>query len=157
MMHLIRMIMIHMFLSLQYLSLSINIYTILIPPSIPTPLAPPIQNPLHHLPNRQTARQPGTLNPQEIHKPLEPLIALLADDKIQEALSPDYRSGVAQFRPDPAVVDRDPVALDAGEVVFYLVESGGEAGGRGRVVGGGIDPFDVRAEADLRWGGEVEG
>jgi len=125
---------------------------VLVPP-FPTP----IQQALDHiLGNGQAARQPGTLDAQQIDERVESLRAFLLDVEVGEG-----RAGGAarapEFGPDPAVVEVDGGGVDARQVGADELDGFGEAGGAGRerVRRGRVgDPFDVGAEADAA--GHVE-
>lgn len=106
-----------------------------------------VQNVLNILGNGQRARQPGTLDAQEIDKALESIF--LGNVKIREpgAIFAEGAARTAQLGPDAAVVEVDGVGVDGRQVSLDDVDRGAQARRVGREIAGVGDPFDIGPEA----------
>ena len=121
-------------------------------PPLPSPPSP-IQQPLRHLRNRQTARQTRTLDPQQIHKPLPPLLP--PDHKILKPLPTRDRPHLPQLGPNPTIIQPDCLPLDPWQIRFDFINSLPQPRFVRSEIRWIVHPFHVRAEPDAS--ADVEG
>lgn len=106
-----------------------------------------VQQPFHPLANRQTACQPGTLNPQQIHPALVPFLP--PNHKVVEPLALKHdRPARRQLGPNARVVRRQRTRIDPGQVSHDLLSGGGHPGPVDCEIVRAVDPLDVRAKFD---------